>query len=508
MLKMFNILYERMKKLFMHIGKENTIETDEKSCETPEFNHILSFEDVSCKTVGRLIELGQNYPYLLSCYSPGYLLMWKEYFNASYTTVAGCVVIKVCISNKEKFFFPYLYEDSGNINDALEAIEKYCSKKSIPLSFYVVPREMMPLVALRYNNYNVSFNHNESEYIYLSEDMRLFSGKKYAGQRNHVNKFIKLFPNAVFMPLNDTAEEKEKLERFWSRFEDDFRKSNIFSARMELKRAREMLLLPCLKSDFEAVIELDGEIISFCFGEIIGDVLIIHIEKSLDNYPGVYQFMVKSFAEKYGQNVTYINRQDDAGSKGLRISKTQYQPLKSEEQIAVKVRTELVNLKKIPQAKSERLTYSQISELDIVEYNRLCLDDELNKYWDYDYRNDLHGELTDDYFYQMATSDFKDKVGLSMAVRLEDKLIGEVVINEFDFRGSANIGTRLLPEYLGKGYGREAFEAACDYALYEIGLKSVTAYCYRENIASYKMISSVMSLTGEDETYYYFKKTV
>ncbi|MGI6509653.1 MAG: GNAT family N-acetyltransferase [Erysipelotrichaceae bacterium] len=492
----------------MHISEENTDETSKKSSETLKSNLIVEFEDLSCKTAGRLIELGQNYPYLLSCYSPGYLLMWKEYFNASYTTVAGCVVIKVRISNKEKFFFPYLYEDSGDINAALKAIEKYCSKKSIPLSFYVVPSEMLGLVALRYDNYTVGSNRNESEYIYLAEDMRTFSGKKFAGQRNHVNKFTKLFPEAVFLPLSDTDEEKEKLEKFWSRFEDDFRKSNIFSARMELKRAREMLLLPCLKSDFEAVIELDGEIISFCFGEIIGDVLIIHIEKSLDNYPGVYQFMVKSFADKFGQNIKYINRQDDAGSKGLRISKTQYQPIKIENQIAVKVRSELVNLKKNPHMKSERLTYSQISEADIAEYNRLCLDDELNRYWGYDYRDDLYGELTDDYFYQMATSDFKDKVGLSMAVRLEDKLIGEVVINEFDFRGSANIGTRLLPEYLGKGYGREAFEAACDYALYEIGLKSVTAYCYRENIASYKMISSVMNLTGEDETYYYFKKTV
>ena len=492
----------------MQLTEENATEITKKSSIVLKSHLIDKFEDLSCNTIGHLIKFGQKYPYLLSCYSPGYLLMWRDYFNASYTTVAGCVVIRVLISGKEKFFFPYCYQDSGDINAALEAIEKYCAKKTIPLSFYVVPREMLPLVALRYDNYTVSSNRNESEYIYLSEDMRLFSGKKYSGQRNHVNKFTKLFPNALFRPLNDTEEEKEKLEQFWSRFENDFRKGNIISARYELKKAHEMLSLPCSDSDFSALIELDGEIISFCFGEIIGDMLIIHIEKSLDDYPGVYQFMVKNFADKFGKEVKYINRQDDEGSKGLRISKTQYQPIKIEKQISVEVHSELIRLKRIPHVKSERLTYSQIKESDIFEYNRLCLDENLNKYWGYDYRNDLQGELTSDYFYHCANFDFKNKVGLSMAVRLQDKMIGEIVINEFDFRGSANIGIRLLPEYMGKGYGKEAFAFACDYALYGIGLKRVTAYCYRENIASYNMIGSVMTFIGEDEIYYYFQKIV
>lgn len=485
--------------------EENTATINQKNSAS---DQIIKFDDVCCKTVGRLIELGRNYPYLLSCYSPGYLLMWRDYFNASYAVVAGCVIIKVCISGHEKFFFPYRCEEGGDLDTALEAIEKYCAKKSIPLSFYVVPREMLPVVALRYNNFSVSANRNGAEYIYLSEDMRLFTGKKYSGQRNHINKFKKLFPDAVFRPLTDSPEDKEKLDKFWNRFEADFKKGNLFSARIELKKAREMLMLPCAASDFSACVEHDGEIISFCFGEIIGDMLIIHIEKSLDNYPGVYQFMVTSFAGEFGQNVRYINREDDAGSRGLRISKTQYHPIKIEESISVDVHSELAALKKHPHITSERLTYSLISEDDIPDYNRLCLDDELNKYWGYDYRQYLKGELTEDYFYKDVIADYKARVSVSLAVRLEEKFIGEAVINEFDLRGGANVGLRLLPEYKGKGYGKEAFAAACDYALYGIGLKRVTAYCYRENTASYNMLKSVMTPNGEDEKYYYFIKTV
>lgn len=98
-----------------------------------------------------------------------------------------------------KILFPYCFEDDGDIYVALKAIEKYCAKKSIPLSFYVVPREMMPLVALRYDNYNVSLNRNESEYIYLAEDLRLFPVKNILASVIMLTGLQNCFP----MPYSD-----------------------------------------------------------------------------------------------------------------------------------------------------------------------------------------------------------------------------------------------------------------------------------------------------------------
>ena len=58
------------------------------------------------------------------------------------------------------------------------------------------------------------------------------------------------------------------------------------------------------------------------------------------------------------------------------------------------------------------------------------------------------------------------------------------------------------------GYGREAFAAVADWALYKLGLGAVVAKCSKENEASYKMLSSCMRPNGEDETFFYFKKIV
>ena len=97
---------------------------------------------------------------------------------------------------------------------------------------------------------------------------------------------------------------------------------------------------------------------------------------------------------------------------------------------------------------------------------------------------------------------------VNFAVRLGDIFIGEAVLYNLDWRGGAELGCRIAPEYAGHGYGTEAFAAAADWALYGLGLARVVAKCFKENEASYKMLSSCMKKTGEDEKYFYFEKTI
>ena len=76
---------------------------------------------------------------------------------------------------------------------------------------------------------------------------------------------------------------------------------------------------------------LDGEVLGFTMGEVIGNVMLDHIEKSLHNdYSGVNEVLCRDFAAsivaKHPQ-VEYINREDDAGDEGLRQSKLSYDPV-------------------------------------------------------------------------------------------------------------------------------------------------------------------------------------
>mgnify|MGYP001060840868 CR=1 FL=1 len=93
-------------------------------------------------------------------------------------------------------------------------------------------------------------------------------------------------------------------------------------------------------------------------------------------------------------------------------------------------------------------------------------------------------------------------------MRLRGRCIGEVVFTHFDGHGTAELGCRIDRAYAGHGYGTEAFTAAAEWALFGLTLAKVKAKCYKENTASYKMLSSCMRPAGEDDTFFYFEKLV
>lgn len=465
---------------------------------------MLRFTELGPDNIEEYRKLSRHCPYLLSCYSAGVLFMWKSYYSAAYALYSGCVIIRLTINNKVCFLYPFAYTDGGDVKEALAAIEKYTSKNSIPYSFYAVPRDELPRLALRYTNMSFSVNRNESEYIYAAGDMKSFAGRKYSGRRNQVRRFKKRYPDAVLREYDQPADHR-RLQRFWERFEAGF-KADAPLALVELEKSKEVFANPHIYGGHFACVEEDGEIVALCYGEIVGDMLIIHIEKALVSYEGAYQFMFSGFVNKYGAGCRYVNREDDVGSPGLRKSKLQYHPIKIEEYISVDVNTELTRLSEPPKIETERLVLDLISERDEEAYNRLCLDEQHNRYWGYDYREQVTGTPPRDYFWRDAIADYENKVSLTLAIRRGGEFIGEVVINEFDYRGSANLGVRILPEYTGRGYGREALSAAAEYALYKIGLDSVTAYCYKGNTASYRLLSSCMKLESEDEKFYYFQR--
>ena len=66
----------------------------------------------------------------------------------------------------------------------------------------------------------------------------------------------------------------------------------------------------------------------------------------------------------------------------------------------------------------------------------------------------------------------------------------------------------IAPAFAHSGYGTEAFAAVADWALYQLQLRAVVAKCYKENQASFRMLSSCMRRAGEDETFFYFRKEV
>lgn len=57
-----------------------------------------------------------------------------------------------------------------------------------------------------------------------------------------------------------------------------------------------------------------------------GKSFVIHFEKALGYYKGLYQFINKSFAEILPKKYEFINREQDLGIENLRKAKLSYNP--------------------------------------------------------------------------------------------------------------------------------------------------------------------------------------
>ncbi len=466
---------------------------------------MLQFQELTAEHGAHLRTYYERCDYRLCEYSLGVKLMWRGHLHASFAEAAGCLIVRNVIDGDVVFDYPILGE-GGDAEAALTAIERYCGEKELPLVLSVVPEDKLPALCLRYPRFRLTNERVWKDYLYHTQDLSEFAGRRYSGQRNHINKFRRDYPDAEFVPLTDP--DDPRLAAFWVDYESEFHKAGPL-AKQELALAKEMFSLLRYGWFRAGGIVAEERLVAVCLAEKCGSTLVNHIEKGLYSHAGAYPALVQSFAAHYGSDCVWCNREDDARDKGLRTSKLQYLPTALCGKVRLDVGTELDGLRRVPTLKTERLTLTPLRQGDREAYNALCLDDARNRWWGYDYRDDLgDAPLTEDYFLSVAKADFAARHAVNFAVRLEGAFIGEAVLYRPDFQGGFELGCRIAPAYAGHGYGTEAFAAAADWALYHLGAARVVARCFKENEASRRMLAASMRPSGEDETSFYFEKTV
>lgn len=156
--------------------------------------------------------------------------------------------------------------------------------------------------------------------------------------------------------------------------------------------------------------------------------------------------------------------------------------------------------------RTERLTIEEITETDAKEYQRLYLDDDNNKWWGYDYREDLkNGEPTAEYFlgFQKLLKDKREEY--SLAVKMNGILIGELVLYNFEGESSVEMGFRFFKEQHGKGYALESANALKDYVFITLKATRLRSRCFKENVRSKNLIERLgLKMFDQNQTHYFF----
>ncbi len=436
--------------------------------------------------------------------SLGAKFMWRDEYVIDFCIVNDTLIMKeTCSEYSDVFYYPM----GADVDVGLLAIENYCRKNFKDLVFCCIDDRTAEKLQSRYFDLSVYHDRDWDDYIYPAEQFKTYAGKKLSGQRNHVNKFKKLYPDYSFKVVEKS--DIPKIEEFLEKYKHN---PNVTAGALEEVEIAKEYLENCFRLDqLAGVIIVDDQIVALSIGEIVGETLVVHVEKGLIGYAGVYPLMAQEFARAFcNQKVKFINREEDCGDLGLRTSKTQYHPCEIKNKNSVLVKTLFDRLPNSLELKTDRLTITEIRESDKRVYAKLYLDDQLNKWWGYDYRDDLNGQPpTPEYFYgfQQKMKDTKEEY--SFAARENGEMIGELVLHNFDYFGGLEMGFRFFKERQGKGFAFESASALRDYAINTLKAIRVKSRCYKENQPSRRLIERLgLTEYEQDQTHYYFKMEI
>lgn len=212
-----------------------------------------------------------------------------------------------------------------NMNEAVKLVCEYCREKDMDIRFSFVPESILP----EFGECEAVMLEDWADYIYESDKLSTLSGKKLHRKRNRFNKFFNNYPKETHdcSLVSINAENITLVREYYYRFlaENEPEDERLIAEEMILKR---------LFDEYESLgmlgemLVLDGRIIAFAIGEIVGDTLYIHFEKADKAIDGAYEVINCLFVQKHGKVVPFIDREEDMGNEGLRAAKRAYNPIK------------------------------------------------------------------------------------------------------------------------------------------------------------------------------------
>jgi hypothetical protein len=252
----------------------------------------------------------------------GVVTMWRDYFHTEFAVSGNSLILKLHFGSSITGFQIPLGKDWIA---ALGQIELYCRKNSLPLIYCNVPDYALPYLRNRYPGAFIQPSRTWSDYLYRTEDLLNFKGKRYDGQRNHIHRFQKLYPDYQFTEI--TEENLPRIRQFYHFLSAVREKPGKF-AQAESTMVEKVLECYAEYGQFGGFVETGGKIAAFSIGERVNDTIYVHIEKADTRYIGAYQVIVQEFLKHFScTGDIYVNREEDVGDDGLRKSKLSYHPV-------------------------------------------------------------------------------------------------------------------------------------------------------------------------------------
>ena len=253
------------------------------------------------------------------------MFMWKDYYRSRFFIWKNMIVFMHTLPDGEMICnYPC---GIGDEKACLIDLKKYFDSLGKPLVITNANKSEGEFFKTVFPDGEVSKNRDFEDYIYTTQSLISFSGKKLHAKKNHLNRFKSKYPQYIYRELG--PEDFDRCMEFSSRIMnpmDYTQEISVEGEYMSLKRLFDNFSELGLKG---GIIEVDGNIAAFAVGEQYTTTgALIHAEKADVSYDGIYAAINNEFVKNAWSHTEFINREEDMGVEGLRKSKLSYRPVR------------------------------------------------------------------------------------------------------------------------------------------------------------------------------------
>ena len=173
--------------------------------------------------------------------------------------------------------------------------------------------------ALEQQGYISREDRNNFDYLFRRKDLALLAGRKYHKKRNLIKAFISQHTYEARPLLDEHLDDALAVLETW--VAENGAPGDYAAAREGLEKSDELQLCG-------GIYYVEGRAVAYVLGEELGGgtSFVIHFEKAVRGYKGLYQFINQSFAAILPGFYATINREQDLGDQGMRHAKLSFHP--------------------------------------------------------------------------------------------------------------------------------------------------------------------------------------
>ena len=247
------------------------------------------------------------------------LFVWRNSRSIEYAIYNDILILKASYGGT-RYFFPPIGENRAAGYEAAVAAAKECGIDMIKL----IPERDGTIVQDLFNNSHILTEDRDNfDYVYAADKLANLTSRKLSSKRNFIHRFENSYKYRLLPYQPNMRDGCIRLMQKW-----------ITNRTDDVGLRNEYVAMQNLLDDYEhldavgAVIEVDGTIVAFAFGEPLNnDTFVIHFEKADTDYVGSYQMINKLFvSENVLPCYAFVNREQDLGHEGIRRAKMSYLP--------------------------------------------------------------------------------------------------------------------------------------------------------------------------------------